>query len=203
MFVSPQEPLSFSWRQLVQVSVCQKGWPQKRRSLSSARQEGRQQSVQNTMYVLFVTCCECYGGTYKNISLTVCFLFILRWIFCPWIISRKMLNGVLSTRVLLFPCSSQCQAWVPWCLQWTLVRSHCFLTDFIQKPCWWAVFVHNAKLLLCYTFIYVCVCVCVYSLVRMSCLPFTLTLNTLVSLWAPGTHGTENRIKQVRTWSIS
>ncbi|XP_034746048.1 protein NipSnap homolog 2-like isoform X2 [Etheostoma cragini] len=31
---------------------------------------------------------------------------------------------------------------------------------------------------------------------RAFCLPFTLTLNILASLWAPGTHGTESRIRQ-------
>lgn len=50
--------------------------------------------------------------------------------------------------------------------------------------------VNSADVLSCYRF------VCV-SLVRTSCLPFMLTLNTLVSLWAPGTHGTESRIRQV------
>ncbi|XP_041864233.1 protein NipSnap homolog 2-like isoform X2 [Melanotaenia boesemani] len=34
------------------------------------------------------------------------------------------------------------------------------------------------------------------NFVRPCCPPFTLILNTLVSLWAPGTHGTESRIRQ-------
>lgn len=49
-----------------------------------------------------------------------------------------------------------------------------------------------------YFFVVIDTCVAIISpLVRMFCLPFTLTLNTPVSLLAHGTHGTENRIKQV------
>nr|XP_020473734.1 protein NipSnap homolog 2-like isoform X6 [Monopterus albus] len=33
--------------------------------------------------------------------------------------------------------------------------------------------------------------------VRKSCFPYTLTPNTHVNLWAPGTHGTESRIRQM------
>lgn len=42
-------------------------------------------------------------------------------------------------------------------------------------------------------FFYCCLCS-----VRLFCPPFMLILNILVSLWAPGTHGTESRIKLVR-----
>lgn len=117
--------------------------------------------------------------------------------FSPWRIYRNIFKHSLSLMIfVLFRCSSQCQAWVPWCLQWTLVKIHFFLVEFNQMPCQCAVCKQ------CKTFI-THLHMCVLSSVRTSCLPFTLTLNTLVSLLAPGTHGTASRIKQVRAQSIS
>lgn len=121
-----------------------------------------------------------------------CLKIVLK-VFFPRIILWNLLNGVLSTHVLWFPCSSQCQAWVSWCLQWTLVRSPCSLIHFFRCLVK-ALLLCSADLLLFNTTL----CVCVCDLVRTSCLPFMLTLNTLVSLWAPGTRGTGSRIKQVR-----
>lgn len=65
--------------------------------------------------------------------------------------------------------------------------------EFIQLSDQGSALVNSADIYQIYTFVSVCV-----SSVRTSCLPFTLTLNTLVSLWAPGTHGMESRIRQVR-----
>lgn len=134
-FLSRQEPFSFPWRQLVQVSVCQKSWSQKRRSLSSSRQEGRQQSIQNTMYVLWLA--VSLMGKRQPLQPSIC---LKMDIFSPWKIYRNIFKDLLSIIIfVLFRCSSQCQAWVPWCLQWTLVKNHFFLIEFNQMPCQCAV----------------------------------------------------------------
>lgn len=74
---------------------------------------------------LFVPVLQCYTGT-----VTVYTFHKGTDVCCPSsTFSKAKFNGVFFFSFYLYRSSSQCQARVPWCLQWTLVRFAC-----LKKP---------------------------------------------------------------------